>query len=139
MQLILGKILQPIPNHCVQYLNTIGAYRIYWTNEGNVNFFALDANFVICGLFEFIDHEDDTQLAHMNVLQQHQGNGIGKEIMRQAVEIYSFFKLPSKNKSDMYHFENDGLPFIRRCFDDGILTSPPFEHPDEEDFPFLDY
>jgi GNAT superfamily N-acetyltransferase len=134
MILKLGGNLQQDQLIKFEFLTNYSGYRIYWTNDEESNFFALDKNNVICALFEFVDDVEFIQLAHMHVLEHHRGKGIGKEIMRQAVKIYPSFNLPSKDTTQKYYYIENGLRFIRRCFKDGILSSTAFVHPDEDDF-----
>ena len=85
---------------------------------------------LICGCFEFHERAEGMILAHMYVLKELQSEGIGKAIIAEAVNLWDCFELPSTNPDDTYYYIEDGLPFIRKCFERGILTEPPFNRPE---------
>lgn len=85
---------------------------------------------MICSCFEFHEREDGIQLAHMHTLKSLKGQGIGKQILREAVNIYTVFDLPSTDNSQIYYFIEDGYGWIQHCFDIRILTEPPFKRPE---------
>jgi GNAT superfamily N-acetyltransferase len=130
MDLEIGKILTSSQLDELELISTHGSYEIYWQDEDPSFILAIDNTNLICGCFEFHDREDGTQLAHMYVLKNHQGKGIGKSIIAQAVDIWKDFELPSTNNEDTYYFIEDGYGFINHCFDEGILSDPPFTRPE---------
>lgn len=95
---------------------------------------AINQENLVCGCFEFHELEDGFQLAHMYVLEKLKGQGIGKAIMREAVDIWTEFELPSTNNDDNYYYIEDGYNFIISCFKDGILSEPKFKNPDNNDY-----
>lgn len=112
-------------------------FNIYWLNDDEPLFLA-ELNNQICALFEFAEYNDGLILAHAHVLPDYRGKGIGKEIMRQTVNIIGSFHLPSRDSDGKFYYIENGLQFIRSCFNDGILSSPNFIHPDSDDLNFLD-
>lgn len=65
----------------------------------------------------------------MKTIYVMQGNGIAKQILREAVKIFKVFELPSTDKKQTYYLNDVGLNWINHCFDIGILTEPPFKRP----------
>ncbi|MBA7557519.1 hypothetical protein ES705_50279 [subsurface metagenome] len=118
-------------------LSTINGINFYWLNDTDPEFYAINRDEIVIARFEFVQ-VDELQFAHMHVSQEYQNQGIGKEIMRHAVEIHGYFLLPSIDPNASYHYEGNGLQFIRSCFEDQILTSPPFEHPDSDDLNYME-
>jgi hypothetical protein len=110
-------------------ISTFGNYKIYQADEDVQYLFAIDNNNLICSCFEFVEYEDYVQLAHMYTVDSLKGQGIGKQILREAVGIYNTFALPSRNTNHTYYFIEDGLGWIEHCFDIGILTYPSFRRP----------
>jgi GNAT superfamily N-acetyltransferase len=110
-------------------ISTFGNYKIYQADEDVQYLFAIDNNILICSCFEFVEYEDYVQLAHMYTVDSLKGQGIGKQILREAVGIYNTFALPSRNTNHTYYFIEDGLGWIEHCFDMGILTYPSFRRP----------
>lgn len=110
-------------------ISTFGNYKIYQADEDVQYLFAIDNNNLICSCFEFVEYEDYVQLAHMYTVDSLKGQGIGKQILREAVGIYNAFALPSRNTNHTYYFIEDGLGWIEHCFDIGILTYPSFRRP----------
>jgi len=137
MHLTLGNQLTPSQLEKLGFLIAHGNFNIYWSNDDEP-FFLAEFNSQICALFEFAEYKDGLILAHAHVLQEYRGQGIGKEIMRQAVKILGVFQVPSRDSDGMYYYIENGLRFIRSCFNDGILSSPNFIHPDSDDLNFLD-
>jgi len=115
-------------NEC-EYLQAFGLYTIYLYNEDPAYVFALDENRQVCSCFEFVWTEGGLQLAHMRTLDHLKGNGIGRLILIESVSMWHEFHLPSIDTSQPYYFVEDGLPWIRRRFDEGVLTEPPFVRP----------
>ena len=110
-------------------ISTFGNYKIYQADEDVQYLFAIDNNNLICSCFEFVEYEDYVQLAHMYTVDSLKGQGIGKQILTEAVGIYNTFALPSRNTNHTYYFIEDGLGWIEHCFDIGILTYPSFRRP----------
>lgn len=129
MDLEIGMILTASELNGFEHLSTFGKYEIYLQNEDILYIFAIDNKKLICSCFEFHNIEDGIQLAHMYTLPEFKGQKIGKEIIKNAVEIWNDFELPSTNNDDNYYYIEDGLGFIRSCFQDGILTEPKFKFP----------
>ncbi|WP_181309040.1 hypothetical protein [Rufibacter sp. XAAS-G3-1] len=129
MNLEIGKSITSTKLKELEHLQSFGLYEIYWLNESDSYIIAIDSKNLICSCFEFYEIDDYVQLAHMNTLDFVQRKGIGKEIMKQAVSTWTVFNLPSTNTNDRYYYIENGLSFIRRCFDVKILTEPPFKYP----------
>lgn len=106
-------------------------YRIYALEEDYSYIIAIDNNNLICGCFEFHDNDDGLQLAHMYVVKSLKRKGVGSAIMQEAVNMWGDFKLPSPDRNRTYHYIENGLSFIHHCFDNKILTEPPFLRPEE--------
>ena len=115
-------------NNC-EYISTFGVYKIYQAIEDVEYLFAIDSNNLICSCFEFVEREDGYLLAHMHTIKSLKGQGIGKHILEEAVEIYDSFELPSTNRNDIYYFIEDGYSWILRRFEDGTLSFPKFIRP----------
>lgn len=128
----LNSRITPKQINTLTHLSSNGSIRFYWLNDSDPEFYAVNQNDLVIACFEFVER-DDLQFAHMHISDNYQRQGIGKKIMRYAVEMYDSFLLPSTNKDDIYHYEGNGLNFIRSCFKDETLTTPPFEHPDSFD------
>lgn len=137
MYLTLGNQLTPSQLENLEFLKVHGNFNIYWYYD-DVPFFLAEFNNQVCALFEFAEYNDGLILAHAHVLPEYRGQGIGKDIMRQAVEKLRSFQLPSRDSDGTYYYIENGLRFIRSCFNDGILTSSNFNHPDADDLNFLD-
>jgi len=106
-------------------------YKLYVLNEDYTYIIAIDKSSLICGCFEFHETDEGFQLAHMHVVGSLKGQGIGSEIMKEAVDMWEIFDLPSTDRSRTYHYIENGLRFIHHCFDIGILTEPTFTRPEE--------
>ncbi len=126
MDLKIGITITPQQLKECEHISTFGAYDIYLLNEDISFLFAIDNANLICSCFEFVNGEDRMQLAHMYTLDNLQGLGIGKQILREAVNIWTVFDLPSEDTNQTYYFIDNGLGWTRHCFDIGILTQPPF-------------
>ncbi len=129
MDLKIGKTITATELKECEHISQFGAYEIYLLNEDISFLFAIDSTNLICSCFEFHNGEDKMQLAHMYTLPNLKGHGLGKQILREAVNIYTDFDLPSEDKNQTYYFIEDGLGWTRHCFDIGILTQPPFRRP----------
>jgi len=129
MNLEIGKTLTGSQLLKCENLKSFGNYEIYFLNEDVSFIFAIDNSNLICSCFEFHDREDGIQLAHMYTQAKLKGQGIGKAIITEAVNVWGEFLLPSTNNDDIYYFIENGLGFIYSCFKDGILTHPPFKRP----------
>lgn len=130
MNLEIGKTITSSQLNECEHISTFGVYEIYLLNEDISFLFAIDKANLICSCFEFVDREDGMLLAHMHTLKSLKGQGIGKQILREAVNIYTVFDLPSTDNSQIYYFIEDGFGWIQHCFDIGILTEPPFKRPE---------
>jgi GNAT superfamily N-acetyltransferase len=117
-----------------QYCSTFKTYSIYILEEDVSFLIAIDKTNLVCGCFEFTETEDGMQLAHMNVITELKGQGIGKAILREAVDFWGSFELPSTNSSDTYYYIENGYNFILSCFNDGILSEPNFKNPDSNNY-----
>lgn len=113
----------------LDFLTEYNAHRIFISYEDLIFILAIDDKNKICGCFEFHESEDGVQLAHMNVSENSQRQGIGKAIVSEAVELWTSFKLPTNNTGDYYHYIDYGLSFIQSCFADGTLKAPAFKYP----------
>lgn len=129
MSLEIGNRISDEKIRSCEHVTTFGIYQIYLLNEDPAYVFAVDANLIVSSCFEFVWTEDGLQLAHMHTLDHLKGNGIGRQILNEAVRMWDVFLLPSTDSSQPYYFVEDGLQWIRRRFDDGILTEPPFARP----------
>jgi GNAT superfamily N-acetyltransferase len=125
----INQTLSPTKLNECHPISTFGNYKIYQADEDVQYLFAIDNNILICSCFEFVEYEDYVQLAHMYTVDSLKGQGIGKQILREAVGIYNTFALPSRNTNHTYYFIEDGLGWIEHCFDMGILTYPSFRRP----------
>lgn len=130
MNLEIGQTLSANELKKFEHLSTFGAYELYVLYEDFTFLVAIDAGNLICGCFEFHEREEGMILAHMYVLKHLQSQGIGKAIIAEAVSLWDCFELPSTNPDDTYYYIEDGLPFIRECFEKRILTEPPFKRPE---------
>lgn len=130
MNLEIGKTITPAELGECEHITAFGVYEIYLLNEDISYLFAIDNNNLICSCFEFHEKEDRMQLAHMHTLPNLKGQGIGKQILREAVKIYDEFELPSTDRNQIYYFIEDGYGWTQHCFDIGILTEPPFKRPE---------
>ena len=113
----------------IEFLINFNNYRIFVIEKDYYCILAINHDNLICGCFEFHQSDDEMQLAHMYVSENHQRRGIGKAIIKQAVEILGSFLLPSNNSRNTYYYIEFGYSFIVSCFEDGILKSPAFRHP----------
>lgn len=129
MNLDIGNTLSVNELNECEKISTINNYDVYMYDSLGTYIFAVNGNLLVCSCFEFHEGEDNTQLAHMNTLNQHQGQGLGKHILAEAVEMWSYFDLPSTDNSKEYYFVEDGYGWINHCFDIGILSEPPFTRP----------
>lgn len=129
MNLKIGKTMTATELQECEHIATFGVYEIYLLNEDISFLFAIDNANLICSCFEFVDREDGMQLAHMHTMTHLKRQGIGKAIMKEAVDIWTAFELPSTDNHNTYYYIENGLNFIQSCFEDGILTDPPFEEP----------
>ena len=129
MDLKIGKIITATELQECEHIAQFGVYEIYLLNEDISFLFAIDNANLICSCFEFATLEDGMQLAHMYTLKNLKGQGIGKQILREAVALWTVFELPSRDTSQLYYFNDIGLPWTMHCFDIGILTEPPFKRP----------
>jgi|GEM_PF-1603192 len=129
MNLKIGQILTATEFQGCELIATFGAYQIYLLERDISFLFAVDRNNLICSCFEFTNTEDGMQLAHMNTLPNLQGQGIGSQILKEAISLWTVFELPSIDTDQTYYFIEMGLPWIRHCFDNGILKQPPFKRP----------
>jgi len=130
MNLKIGKNITASELEACEHISTFGVYEIYFLNEDISFLFAIDNSNVICSCFEFVDRENGMQLAHMYTLPNLKGQGIGKQILKEAVKIYDVFELPSTDTNQIYYFIEDGYGWTQHCFDIGILTEPPFKRPE---------
>ncbi len=71
----------------------------------------------------------DSSDQYMHTLEKLKGNGIGKTILQEAVNIYTEFNLPPTSDG-VYYFIEDGYGWIQKRFDDKTLTEPPFIRPE---------
>lgn len=129
MDIAIGKTLSNDELRTLRHISSHLGNAIYWSEGYETFLLAVDSAGLILSAFEFVPLEEGMQLAHMYTLDGYKNQGYGQEIMRQAVEIWEVFELPSTNPSDMYYFVDQGLPFTRACFDKGILKAPPFTYP----------
>ena len=130
MNLEIGKTITTDELSECEEITTFGVYKIFLLNEEPSFLFAIDNANLICSCFEFSSNEENgMQLAHMYTLPTLKGQGIGKQILREAVNIWSVFELPSISLDNTYYFIEDGLGWTRHCFDIGILKQPPFKRP----------
>ncbi|MBN2236292.1 MAG: hypothetical protein JW729_01960 [Bacteroidales bacterium] len=129
MNLEIGKTMTSSQLQECEHISTYGVYDIYFLSEDISFLFAIDSANLICSCFEFHDREDGMQLAHMHTMAHLKRQGIGKAIMKEAVDIWTTFELPSTDNNHTYYYIENGLSFIQSCFEDGILTDPPFEEP----------
>jgi len=125
----INQTLSSTALHQCHHISTFGLYEIYQADEDVQFLFAVDSNNLICSCFEFVEYDDYVQLAHMYTIDHLKGQGLGKQILREAVDIYERFELPSRNTNNNYYFIEDGLGWIEHCFDIGILTCPKFRKP----------
>lgn len=112
-----------------EHIASFGIYEIYKFEDVEFYLFAIDSNNLICSCFEFAELEDGFQLAHMHTITSLKGQGIGKQILSEAVAIFDSFELPSIDTDQTYYFVEDGLGWTRHCFDIGILKQPNFRRP----------
>jgi len=68
--------LQDTDKESLDFLTSYDAYELYVSNEDVTFILALNDKNIICGCFEFHDIDDQMQLAHMNVSEDHQRRGI---------------------------------------------------------------
>ncbi len=129
MNLKIGKVITATELNECEHISQFGDYEIYLLNEDVSFLFAIDKANLICSCFEFTNTEDGMQLAHMYTLPNLQGQGVGKQILREAISIWTVFELPSEDTNQTYYFIEDGLGWTRHCFDIGILKQPPFIRP----------
>jgi drug/metabolite transporter (DMT)-like permease len=54
---------------------------------------------------------------------------LGALVFAEPVDIWVVFKLPSTDNNKTYYYIENGLTFIQSCFEDKILTEPPFKEP----------
>lgn len=101
------------------------------------------------GYFNFDEAEDGeepynqtfTRLIYMHIDDNQKKKGIGTALMKHAVERYGSFILPSRYigssdlRPDNYLTEDEGIPFIDKCFDKGILPKAKFFDEREADNP----
>jgi GNAT superfamily N-acetyltransferase len=127
----IGDVLTPIQINQMEHLSQFNGHETYLEQENEHGIFlvAVDHNRQVVSCFEFAEREEGFQLAHMYTLPANKGQGFGSELMRQAVNQWTEFELPSTNSNDMYYFIEDGLCFTRSCFTRNILTTPPFRYP----------
>ncbi|MBC5838247.1 hypothetical protein [Flavobacterium muglaense] len=111
------------------HISTFGVYEIYQAAEDVQYLFAIDSNNLICSCFEFVEYEDYVQLAHMHTVDYLKGQGLGKQILKEAVDIYGSFELPSTNHNSTYYFIEDGYSWIQDRFDDRTLSESKFRRP----------
>ncbi|MCQ9640144.1 GNAT family N-acetyltransferase [Chryseobacterium sp. WG14] len=101
---ILSKALLDNSNFLSTYKEE---YKIYLYTNDLLFLIAIDESNLVCGCFEFtqIEHEDEDkiQLAHMYVYEGFKGLGIGKAILKEAVNLWNIFELPSKNRIMKIH------------------------------------
>lgn len=112
-----------------EYLTHHLNFQIFYKDDVDPCFIAIDQNDIVRAIFEFVETDDGYQLAHMNVSQDYKGLGIGKAIIEEAVNLWSTFKLPSTDSRQNYYYIEDGLQFIISCFNHNILTTASFKHP----------
>jgi GNAT superfamily N-acetyltransferase len=129
MDLKIGKTITATELQECEHIAQFGVYEIYLLNEDVTFLFAIDNVNLICSCFEFHETEEGMQLAHMYTLKNLQGQGVGKQILREAVSLWTVFKLPSIDTNRTYYFIEDGIGWTRHCFEIGILSQPPFNRP----------
>lgn len=129
MNLEIGKTITLSQLQECEHISTFGVYEIYLLNEDISFLFAIDKANLICSCFEFVERYDGLLLAHMHTLEKLKGNGIGKTILQEAVNIYTEFNLPPTSDG-VYYFIEDGYGWIQKRFDDKTLTEPPFIRPE---------
>ena len=129
MNLEIGKTLTLEELGQCEHISSFGVFEIYLINEDISFLFAINNDNLICSCFEFVENEDGMQVAHMHTLGNLKGQGIGKQILREAVSIWEVFELPSTDNSQTYYFIEDGYGWTQHCFDIEILTEPPFKRP----------
>lgn len=127
----VDKYLTSIEQNKCKLISDLDIYKIYIYYGYDTFIIAVDRTNLILGCFVFFESDENYQLAHMCVSKQLQRQGIGKAIMKGAVEEWSYFKLPSLNRRDKYHYNENGLQFIHHCFNKEILKTPPFSRPTE--------
>ncbi len=127
----INQIISPEELSDFELLKKFEEYDLYVIYEDYSYIIAINDQNLICGCFEFHETEENMQLAHMHVVESLKGQGIGSEIMKEAVSIWDYFELPSTDKSNTYYYIENGLSFIHHCFDNGILTEPPFVRPED--------
>lgn len=125
----IGQTISQNELKTYEHISTFGNYEIFHAIEDVEYLFAIDSNNLICSCFEFVDYDEYIQLAHMNTIPNLKGFGIGKFILKEAVKIYDSFKLPSVDTADIYYFVEDGLGWIKHCFQIGILNPSKFREP----------
>lgn len=125
----IGEIITATELNKCEPIKSFGDYRIYRVGDEDLYIFAINNTKLICSCFEFYNGEDRKQLKRMNTIPNLKEQGIGTEILKQAVVKLEVFELPSIDTSQMYYFTEDGLGWIRRRFDDCTLKQPPFIRP----------
>jgi GNAT superfamily N-acetyltransferase len=130
----IGITLTQAMLHNYEHFSTFKTYEIYMLEEDVSFLIAIDKDNLVCGCFEFHEIEDGIQLAHMYVLPQLKGQGIGKAILKEAVEFWISFELPSTNNNDTYYYIENGYDFIISCFKEGILSEPNFKNPEKNNY-----
>lgn len=130
----LGTVLPNTLVNNLDFLNIYKDYQIFIYMNDHSFLIALDQSQIVCGCFEFIqieyNEEYKYQLAHMYVHENHKRLGIGKAILREAVNLWNTFELPSNSSENTYYYIEHGYSFILSCFRDGILTEPNFKSPE---------
>src|SRR5690554_1063053 len=104
MDIKIGNTLSNSDISELEHIVNFKASKIYLCQDFEIFLLALDNNGLIISAFEFVDREDGIQLAHMYTMDNYKGQGFGKELMKQAVNIWDVFELPSTNNNDMYYF-----------------------------------
>lgn len=97
-------------------------------SDNNTFFFAVNRELCVCSYFEFVCKEEYIQLAHMHTSTNLKSQGLGTAIMEEAIKKYNYFKLPSTNFNDRYHFIEDGLSWTQHFLIKKNLC-PPFKYP----------
>lgn len=87
----------------------------------------------LVGAFELTEVEEERfsfmRAYNLRVVSNYQRKGIGTELVRQAVEEFGDFKLPSldhhsssKNLDSDAYFTDDGRALFLHCLEEGIIS-----------------
>lgn len=125
----IGKTITTDDLIACEHLKAFEVYEIYRLDGYETYFFAIDNSQQICGFIQFTEIDDEWQAAHAHTLETLKRKGIGTALMIEAVEYFHSFELPSTDTNASYYYIENGLSYVNRCFDKGILTDPPFKRP----------